>query len=127
MGPKLEAKTLSFGRPSWHPFAGGVGAPGRRRAFFLEDQVAPPKPPPTKKKYRILVLILYLAAFFFGEGLPVGGNLGLQKIALRRPWAPRPLPDGGQLEPPKLNFFGSNLGPILGGSWRRLDAQERFF
>ena len=80
MGPKLEAKIISFGRPSWHPFGVGVGAPGRRRAFFLDAQVAPPKPPPTKKKNRILVLILYLAAiFFFGEGFPVGSNLGLQK------------------------------------------------
>ena len=83
MGPKLEAKTLSFGRPSWHPFGVGVGAPGRRRAFFLEAQVAPPKPPPTKKNNRILVLILYLAAiFFFGGGVPSGEQLGPPKKLL---------------------------------------------
>ena len=80
MGPKLEAKIISFGRPSWHPFGVGVGAPGRRRAFFLDAQVAPPKPPPTKKKNRILVLILYLAAIFFWGGSQWGATCASKKL-----------------------------------------------
>ena len=53
--------------------------------------------------------------------------MGLQKKPLRRPGAPTPTPNGCQLGRPKLNILAPNLGPILARSWRRLDAQERFF
>ena len=49
MGPKLEAKIISFGRPSWHPFGVGVGAPGRRRAFFWRPKLPLQNRPPPKK------------------------------------------------------------------------------
>ena len=55
-----------------------------------------------------------------GRGSQWGATWASKKIGLRRPWAPRPLPDGGQLEPPKLNFLGPTWDPSwegLGGAW----------
>ena len=56
-----------------------------------------------------------------------GATWASKKKALRRPGAPTPTPNGCQLGRPKLSILASNLGPILARSWRRLDAQERFF
>ena len=76
--------------------------------------------------------------------------MGLQKKSSAAPWGSNPPPKwmptwasktecfglqlgthlGKVLEAPgrpRAIFLGPNLGPILRGSWRRLDAQERFF
>ena len=57
----------------------------------------------------------------------MGGQLGPPKKKLCGALGLQPPPNGCQLGRPKLSVLASNLGPILGRSWRRLDAQERFF